>query len=141
MLIALDCKIIQEARATLRIIKSGRGNLPMNEGAFTKKYQEWENRDWRKWLEKNLVFPFIVERKEDDDDAYFTDIAKHAPFRLGHKMKVLKVILEDDFYGIIVKVREKGRVGSVSLCDVEVTPKADQNFGFVREYVVWFANR
>lgn len=91
--------------------------------------------------EKNLVFPFIVERKEDDDDAYFSDIAKHASFRLGHKMKTLKLSMEDDLYGIIIKVRENGRVGSVPLCDVEVTPKSDRNFWFVREYVVWFANR
>ena len=94
-----------------------------------------------KWLERNLVFPFMIERKEDDDDAYFTDIAKHAPFRLGHKMKALKLESEDDLYGIIIKVRENRRIGSVPLCDVEVTPKNDQNFWPVREYVVWFANR
>lgn len=123
------------------LIRSGRGYLPKSKRAFDKKYQEWENRDWMKWLEKNLVFPFIVERKEDDDDAYFTDVAKHAPFRLGHKMKVLKLRLEDDLCGIIVKVQEKGHFGSVPLCDVEVRPKSDRNFWFVREYVVWFANR
>ena len=59
------------------------------------------------------MFPFIVEHKEDDDDAYFTDIAKHAPFRLGHKMKVLKLSSEDDLYGIFVRVREGRRIGSV----------------------------
>lgn len=123
------------------LIRSGRGNLPKSEEALDKKYQEWGKRDWMKWLGKNLVFPFIVERKEDDDDAYFTQIAKHAPFRLGHKMKVLKLSLEDDLYGIIVKVREGCRIGSVPLCDVEVTPKDDRNFWPVREYVVWFANR
>lgn len=94
-----------------------------------------------KWLEKNLAFPFMVERKEDDDDAYFTDIAKYAPYRLGHKMKVLKLSSKDDLYGIIVKAREGRHVGSVPLCDVEVMPKNDPNFWFVQEYVVWFANR
>ena len=85
--------------------------------------------------------PIMVERKEDDDDAYFTHIAKHAPFRLGHKMKALTLSSEDDLYGVMIKVRENRRIGSVPLCDVEVTPKSDRNFWFVREYVVWFANR
>ncbi len=123
------------------LIRSKKGNLPRSEEALDKKYQEWKKRDWKKWLEKNLVFPFIVMRKEDEDDAYFTDIAKNAPFRLGHKMKVLKLSLEDDLYGIIVRVRESRRIGSVPLCDVEVTPKSDRNFWLVREYAVWFANR
>ena len=117
------------------------GNLPRNEELFDRKYREWEKRDWMEWLENNLFFPFIVERMEDEDDAYFTDIAKKEPFRLGHKMKVLKVESDCDHYGIIVKVREGRRVGYVPLCDVEVTPKEDKNFWPVREYVVWFANR
>lgn len=123
------------------LIRSSRGNLPKSEDTFDRKYQKWKKRDWMKWLEKNLVFPFMVERKEDDNDAYFTHIAKHAPFRLGHKMKVLKLSSEDDLYGIIVRVCEDCRVGSVPLCDVEVTPKDDRNFWPVREYVIWFANR
>ena len=49
--------------------------------------------------------------------------------------------MEDESQGIIVEVREKNRIGSVPLCDVEVTPKTDKNFWPVREYVVWFANR
>ena len=81
------------------LVESSKGNLPKSEAALDKKYQEWEKRNWWKWLEKNLVFPFIVERKEDDDDAYFIHIAKHAPFRLGHKMEVLKLSSEDDLCG------------------------------------------
>lgn len=123
------------------LIRSGRGNLPKSEAALDEKYQEWKKRNWAKWLEKNLVFPFTVKRKEDDDDAYLTDIAKHAPFRLGHKMEVLKLSSDDDLYGIFVKVREGRRIGSVPLCDVEVTSKDDRNFWPVRECVVWFANR
>lgn len=123
------------------LVMSKKGNLSKCEDALDKKYRQWKRRDWKKWLEKNLVFPFIVVRKEDEDDAYFTDIAKNAPFRLGHKMEVLKLYSEEDLYGIIVKVREKRRVGSVPLCDVEVTPISDRNFWPVREYVVWFANR
>jgi hypothetical protein len=78
---------------------------------------------------------------EDDDNAYFTNIAKYESFRLGHIMDALGLSSEDDLYGIFVKVREKRRVGTVPLCDLSVTSKGDRNFWPVREYVVWFANR
>lgn len=112
-----------------------------NEELFDAKYEEWEKRNWKKWLKENLSFPFRAKRMEDDDEAYFTHIAKHAPFRLGHTMEVLGLSLEDDKYGIIVKVREKNEVGEIPLCDLEARPKNDKNFWPVREYVVWFANR
>lgn len=48
-----------------------------NEEAWDKKYNDWQERDWIDWLEKNLSFPFEVGRKEDEDDAYFSDVAKH----------------------------------------------------------------
>lgn len=121
--------------------ESENGNLPENEEAFDKKYREWKHRSWESWLNENLVFPFFVRRMEDDDDAYFTDVADHQPFRLGHEMKALSIDIEDDLYGIILKVREGRRIGSVPLCDVEVLDQEDPNFWPVREYLVWFANR
>jgi len=90
----------------------------------------------------HLTFTFTVERKEDEDDAYFTDIAKHQPFRLGHTMKVINVEPEEaDLYGVIVQVREGRRKGYVPLYDLEVTSREDRNFWPVRKYVIWFANR
>ena len=121
--------------------ESEKGNLPENEEAFDRKYQEWLQRSWETWLNENLTFPFLVRRLEDDDIAYFTDIAEHQPFRLGHEMKVIGIDQEDDLYGIILKVREGRRVGYVPLGDVEVLNQKDPNFWPVREYVVWFANR
>lgn len=115
--------------------------MPENEEAFDKKYQEWQQRSWGAWLNEKLKFPFLVRRIEDDDDAYFTDIADHQPFRLGHEMKVIGIDQEDDLYGIILKVKEGRKVGYVPLCDVEVLDREDPNFWPVREYVVWFANR
>jgi hypothetical protein len=56
-------------------------------------------------------------------------------------MDVLELAEEEVDRGMMVRVREKGQVGYVPLCDVEVTPKTDKNFLPVREYVVWFANR
>jgi hypothetical protein len=112
-----------------------------NDGLWERKYSAWEERDWESWLSAQLSFPFEVRREEDEDDAYFTDIASHQPFRLGHTMKVLGIEDEDDWYGIIVRVREGRRTGYVPLADVEVTSRSDPNFWPVREYVVWFANR
>jgi len=117
------------------------GNLPGDEDAFGKIYAEWIKRSWEPWLRSNIKFPFPVERMEDEDDAYFTDIAKSEPFRLGHVMEAIDIEMEDDHYGVILKVREGNRVGYVPLCDVEVTSKENRNFWPVREYVVWFANR
>ncbi len=121
--------------------ESEEGNLPQNEDAFLKMYAKWEKRSWELWLRNNLKFPFPIERMEDDDDAYFTDIAKSAPFRLGHAMKAIDIETEDGHYGIILKVREGRRVGYVPLCDVEVTSKENENYWPVMEYVIWFANR
>ena len=124
------------------LVESNDGYLPVDEDAFERKYQEWKTRDWALWLKDNLTFPFTVERMEDEDDAYFTDVAKHQPFRLGHIMKVIGIEPEeDDVYGIIVQVKEGRRKGYVPLCDHEVTSMEDRNFWPVREYVVWFANR
>ncbi len=106
--------------------------------AFERKRAEWRQRDWMTWLPDNLSFPFTATRR---DDAHFHEDDAEDPFRLGHTMQVLGLELEDDLYGVIVKVREKRRVGAVPLCDMEVEPKTDKNYWPVREYVVWFANR
>ncbi len=111
--------------------------------AFEEKMEEWEERDWMTWLKENLAFPFKVIREEDDDDAYFLEGADKAPFRLGHTMELLGLEEdeEDEMRGIFVKAKEKGQIGYVPLCDLEVKPKSDKNYWPVMEYVVWFANR
>ena len=99
-------------------------------------------RDWIPWLREHLSFPFQVKRMEDEDDAYFTDVAKHKPFRLDHIMEVIGIESEeDDLRGVIVQVKEVKKKGYVPLCDLEVTSREDRNFWPVREYVVWDANR
>jgi hypothetical protein len=133
--------MIKEYDSSWDLEENEEGNLPGDEDAFDKIYSVWEKRSWGPWLRNNLNFPFPVERIEDEDDAYFTDIAKSDPFRLGHVMEVIDIEMEDDHYGVILKVREGKRVGHVPLCDVEVTSKENENFWPVREYVVWFANR
>lgn len=116
-------------------------DLDEDGGAFEKKFEEWDKRNWMTWLSENLSFPFKVTREEDEDDAYFLPGASKAPFRLGHEMEVVGIDGDDADDGIKVEVKEKGEIGSVPLCDLQVNPKRDKNFWLVREYVVWFANR
>jgi hypothetical protein len=108
--------------------------------AYEKKFEEWEKRDWPKWLAQNLTLPFKALREDDDDDAIFTDAADDL-FRLHHKMEVVGIDEDDVNDGIIVEVKEKGETGYVPLSDLQVKPKTDKNFWPVREYAVWFANR
>lgn len=115
--------------------------MPANEDSYNNIYKQWQLRSWVPWLNSKLTFPFFVKRMEDEDDAYFTDIADREPFRLGHVMKVIGIEMEDDLSGVILKVREGRKVGYVPLCDVEVLDKDDPNYWPIREYVVWFANQ
>jgi hypothetical protein len=121
--------------------QSEEGNLPGSDDAFDQKYAEWQARNWVSWLSANLGCPFKATRVEDDDDAYFQTGAAKCLFRLGHTMEILSVEGEDEMTGVIVQAKEKGQIGQVPLCDLEVKPKTDRNYWPVREYVVWFANR
>ena len=107
---------------------------------INQKWKDWEKREWHSWLSENLSFPFDVKRKEDDDDAYFTEIAKTEPFRLGHVFTVIGIDGADYGYGIVVNVMEGENKGSVPLCDIQVVSEENLNYWPVREYVVWFAN-
>ena len=110
-----------------------------NEESFDNKFSEWEERSWEDWLQTNLKYPFQVKRLEDED--YFSDSVSKEPFSIGHEMRVVGIDMEDEHYGIILKVKEGRRVGFVPLCDVEVTFKENENYWPVREYAMWFANR
>ena len=109
-----------------------------NEELFDEKYSEWERRNWESWLGENVTFPFEVKRVEDERG--WSGAKSKELFGLGHIMNVLSIEKDDDLHGIIIKVRESGKLGYVPLCDVEVTSRADPNFWPVREYAVWFAN-
>ena len=82
------------------LVETEEGILPVNENAFEDICQKWTKRSWEAWLTENLSFPFVVRRTDDEDDAYFTDVADREPFRLGHEMKVIGIEQEDDLYGI-----------------------------------------
>jgi len=123
------------------LIQSEKGNLPQCNDAWEKKYDEWVGRDWLKWLNSNLSFPFEVKRFDDDNDAYSKDITAQTPFSFGHVMQVLSLVPEDGVFGLIAKVQEGDKIGEAPLFDLEVTSKDNENYWAVREYVVWDANK
>ncbi len=118
--------------------------------AFDKKYEEWEERDWIKWLKQNLTFPFQAERVEDmDADPLAPDESKKkTPFPEGCQVKVTGMSDCDcdvEFEGVIVDVIVdvigiEGKKGALPLQELEVRPKSDPNYWPVREFVVWYAN-
>jgi hypothetical protein len=108
--------------------ESDDGYLPESDDAFEQKFEEWQTRDWPDWLAENLTFPFTVTREEDEDDAYFAPSAAKAPFRLAHKMDVLELAEEDVDQGVMVKVRENGKVSHAPLADMEVSARPEIKF-------------
>ena len=100
--------------------------------------KHWNNRNWEEWLTKHLNFPFQAERVDDEDYVYFSEISRSEPFRLNHVMKVVGIDSEDDFYGILVKVREGRRTATIPLIDLEPIDRNDQNLKYIEEYGYWF---
>lgn len=103
--------------------------------------EEWYERDWLKWLQGTLQFPFAAERIDDDDEAYFVEGAADGPLRLGHQIQVLALEDEDEGYGILVAAKEGRHRAVVPLADLDVVPKTDPNHQLVHDYALWFANR
>lgn len=96
-------------------------------------------RAWDAWLKKHLTLPFLVKRVEDADEDPFHPSSDDEPFGVDHVMKVIDVEEEDDFYGVILKVREGRRVGYVPLLDVEVLDDKEGNTLFIDAYLDWHA--
>ena len=87
---------------------------------------------WEKHLQKALSFPFEAEVFEYQEEG---------PLDTGDRVRVHRISLVDDHYGIIVDVRLGRRKYAFPLCDLEVVPKKSPNFQRLKDYCVWFANR
>jgi hypothetical protein len=85
--------------------------------------------------------PISCEKIDDEDCVFFHGTSASEPFRLGHVMKVVGIDFEDDFYGVIAKVREDRHKGSVPLIDLELLEKDDRNLPYLEEYADWFASK
>lgn len=110
-----------------------------NQDAFDRKYEEWQRRDWMKWLTERLAFPFEIKRIENMEDNPFDP--ETGPFSVGQRMQTIGLDEEHWKYGMVLKVMAGKKKGIVPLADVEVTSRENQNFWPVREYVVWAANQ
>ena len=87
---------------------------------------------WSKHLKKVLVFPFDAEIVDGDD---------RGPLKIGDKIRVHRINIVDDLYGVIVDVRIGRLKYAYPLCDLEALDKKSPNYQNVRDYVVWYANR
>ncbi len=87
---------------------------------------------WSRHLKKVLVFPFDVEIVEG---------AGRGPLKVGDKIRVHRINMVDDLYGVIVDVRLGRLKYAHPLCDLEALDKKSPNYQNVRDYVVWYANR
>lgn len=87
---------------------------------------------WEEHLNKVLSFPF---------EAVVDEFQDRGPLRSGDKVTVQSIVHVDGLYGILVQIKHKRRRSDFPLCDLEALSSNSSNYRFLREYVVWFANR
>ena len=96
-------------------------------------FEEWDAlKAWKKYLEKNLQFPF---------ETFIHEYQEIGPLSQGDKLKVFRIELVDDHYGIIVACRKKRKRYDFPLVDLKVTEKKSINSDIIQAYRTWFANR
>ncbi len=110
------------------------------EDPLDRKMEQWDKRDWEKWLNTFLTFPFTTAREEDMDEEPFAP-KRRKPFAVGTKMIVSGIRYDSFHEAIFAHAKQGSEEGWIPLADLEVTPKTDPNYWAAREYVVWFANR
>jgi hypothetical protein len=87
---------------------------------------------WKEHLIHVLSFPF---------EAVVDEFQERGSKRAGDKVTVESMADVEELYGILVKVKHKHRRADFPLCDLEATESNSSNYQFLRDYVVWFANR
>jgi hypothetical protein len=85
---------------------------------------------WDKYLRKVLVFPFDARIAEGDEGL----------LKIGDRVRVHKINIIDDLYGVMVDVTSGRHNYVYPLCDLEALDKKSSNYQNVHDYVVWFAN-
>ena len=96
-------------------------------------FKEWDAlKAWKKYLEKNLQFPF---------ETFIHEYQGKGPLNEGDKLKVFGIELVDDHYGIIVACRKERKRYDFPLVDLKVTEKKSINSNIIEAYRTWFANR
>ncbi len=87
---------------------------------------------WGQYLSENLSFPFNGEITSD---------LENVPLQQGDNVKIHSIIVTDDHYGVIMKLRQ-GKYGfDFPLCNIRVVDEKSNNYQLVDDYCVWFSNR
>ena len=98
---------------------------------YNKTIVKGEKRNWENYLSENLTFPF---------KAFIDEFQERGPLRSGDKIIVEKIIDEDDFYGVLVKVKRGREYFDFPLCDIAAQDKKSANYKVLDGYRTWFAN-
>ena len=88
-------------------------------------------KSWGKHLEKTLQFPFeaIVKYRA------------RGPLNEKDRLKVFKIEIVDDSYGVIVGCRKESKRYDFPLVDLDPVNKKKPNAQHIHDYCTWFANR
>jgi hypothetical protein len=86
---------------------------------------------WQSYLEKALTFPFY---------AAVSEYREGGPLKYGDKVRVKKIAMLDDDYGLFVELRHGHKRYLFPLGDLEVTNKDSANYLPLNDYCTWFAN-
>ncbi len=87
---------------------------------------------WAHHLQQTLKFPFEAE---------VVEFQERGRLRTGDILKVLRIEMDDDRYGVIVHCRRRREEIYAPLADLECTNQRSVNYEPVKDYAVWFANR
>lgn len=88
---------------------------------------------WDKHLRQVLKFPFEAEVSE---------LLMRGPLRIGDRVRIQEIAdVDDDSYGIIVKLKQGRKTYHFPLCDLQAIDERSSNYQIIQDYAVWFANR
>lgn len=94
--------------------------------------KNWEiMKAWKDYLQQALQFPF-----EAIVDTYY----ESGPLEGGDKLKVLRVEIIDDQYGVIVACRKGRRRYDHPLAGLEIVDANSENTQYIGDYKMWFVN-
>jgi len=87
---------------------------------------------WDQYLGKKLSFPIKAIVIESEDEGILEN---------GDEVEIKSLSNIVDLYGIIVKVKFKGKSFETPLCELEVIDKNTPEYQLISDYEVWFGNR
>jgi len=87
---------------------------------------------WEQYLGEKLSFPFYAE---------ITDYQENVPLQQGDKVKIHRIIVTDDHYGVIIKLSQSKNGFDFPLCNIRVADEKSHNYKIVEAYSAWFSNR